>query len=277
MKGKVLTGLAALTLFDIAAAHAEPAFNWTGYYLGANFGYRWADVNGNAPFAAPPVSGILSPTTFPIGTTPFSLWPNTGVLGVQAGYNWQFSPLWLVGLEADFDWGHGQASESFTFFDSLTGATGTGQLSAETDWSASIRGRVGYVAGPWLLYATGGASFLHVEMSGASAFSGFHCNDETIDICIDGFATGSSSSFSDGKTLPGFVIGTGFEYMLAKNVLFRVEYLFADYGHVSFGPVSINGVSCPVSEPCISSTQSGTVSANLTTQTIRLGISRLFP
>lgn len=275
MKGKVLTGLAALTLLDIAAAHAQPAYDWTGYYVGANFGFRWADLSGNAPFAGPP-----DPTgSFPVENTPFSLWPNTGIMGFQGGYNWQVSPTWVLGLEGDFDWGDGRASTSFSFFDPTTGSTGSGIVSTAIDWSTSIRGRVGYASGPWLLYATGGASFLHATMSGSSSFSGTIC---TFTDCYDGYATASSSFFSEGKMLPGFVVGIGVEHPLAQQWLFRVEYLFADYGRPSFGPVNMNGSSaCYVAftTPCgtFTSMQTGTVSTNLTTQTVRFGISLKFP
>jgi outer membrane immunogenic protein len=274
MKVKVLTGLAALTLFDIAAAHAQPAYNWTGYYVGANFGFRGAGQSGNAPLAGQPdTTG-----SFPVDNTPFSFGPDSGIIGFQGGYNLQVSPVWVLGLEGDFDWGHGRDSTSFTFVDPSSGSTGSGQVSTAIDWSASIRGKVGYTTGPTLLYATGGASFLRATMSGSSSFSGTIC---TFFDCLDGFATTSSSSFSESKTLPGFVVGTGLEYMLTQRWLLRVEYLFADYGHPSFGPVGMNGSSAcfVVFTPCgtTTSTQSGSVSTNLTTQTVRAAISFKFP
>ena len=50
MRGKALTGLAALTLFDIATAHAQPpVYNWAGFYAGINGGYEWGSVSGTFP------------------------------------------------------------------------------------------------------------------------------------------------------------------------------------------------------------------------------------
>src|SRR2546423_1672121 len=73
--------------------------------------------------------------------------------GVQAGYNWQFNPTWLLGIEADFDWA-GQRGR-FTFADpAALGQTGTVQ--ANIDWIATVRARFGFITGNSLWYVTGG-------------------------------------------------------------------------------------------------------------------------
>jgi outer membrane immunogenic protein len=84
-----------------------PAYNWTGWYVGANGGYGWNDPtvtftpNDPAAFDATcggAFAGIATcapPTSFGI---------NGGFGGSQAGYNWQFSPQWVAGVETDFDW-----------------------------------------------------------------------------------------------------------------------------------------------------------------------------
>jgi len=61
-----------------------PVFTWTGFYLGGNVGYSWGDWNraglaGGTGISKPSVDGWL--------------------LGIQGGYNWQISPIWVVGLE----------------------------------------------------------------------------------------------------------------------------------------------------------------------------------
>ncbi len=101
MKRKTLSGLAALTLFDIAAAHAQtPAqLAFAGTYVGVHAGYRWADLDASVPIggfplvtwareslqcfrlALPCVLGRCFPL---IGQTP-SLHPNGGVFGLLAG------------------------------------------------------------------------------------------------------------------------------------------------------------------------------------------------
>ena len=59
--------------------------------------------------------------------------------GVHAGYNWQGPSNLVVGLEADVG-----------FLD-------------DVDYLSSIRGRLGYGAGPALIYATGGVAFVGLD------------------------------------------------------------------------------------------------------------------
>jgi opacity protein-like surface antigen len=64
----------------IAPPLALPAYDWSGPYLGANFGGSWS--NGTASIAG---------TAWDPGATPF-------VGGFELGYNWQFHRA-LVGVE----------------------------------------------------------------------------------------------------------------------------------------------------------------------------------
>src|SRR5215469_7212154 len=113
-KRATLSGVAALTLFDIAAAQAQtpPAFSWTGFYVGGNAGYRWANVDGTAPIGGFPIvtPGFPGTVVFPTVETSFSVHPNGGVLGVHGGYNSQVSPTFLIGVEGDVSWGKGSSS-----------------------------------------------------------------------------------------------------------------------------------------------------------------------
>src|SRR5437870_13770138 len=71
------------------------AYNWTGFYIGANVGGHFAKddiIDVNSPISVSP-RGILG--------------------GLQVGYNWQVGRL-LLGLEFDGDWLGGAASGSVT-------------------------------------------------------------------------------------------------------------------------------------------------------------------
>ena len=98
MKGIVLGSLALIAIgVSIPAFAADmpvkapppPArtapYNWSGLYVGANFGGAWTSGNLNIPG-----------NNFYGGLTEF-------IAGVQAGYNFQFGHL-LFGVEGDFDW-----------------------------------------------------------------------------------------------------------------------------------------------------------------------------
>jgi outer membrane immunogenic protein len=280
VKRKALTGLAALTLFDIAAAHAQaPVANqWTGYYVGGHAGYRWAQVDGSAPYAGLPVYDAFFNPSFPVFTTPLSFNPKNGVVGIHGGYNAQVSARWLTGFEADFSFGRGSATNSIFQIDPVNFTSGTVSFSASVDWSATLRGRVGYTVGPSLFYATGGLAVTQVSISANGSFGGgdsFACGD--FFTCI--YSTGSTSTFSSKKTLVGGVVGAGIEQLLGRNVMLRVEYLFAYYGNVNFGNAVINSTYFDnyICVCTINSTASGPVSATVSTQTVRLGLSYRLP
>jgi outer membrane immunogenic protein len=90
---------------------AAPIYNWTGFYLGAHAGYRWAngDLTSAAYIFDPPFL-FIDPVAFPARSESYDL--NGGIVGVHGGYNYQFAPNWLVGVEGDWTWG--KASDSKT-------------------------------------------------------------------------------------------------------------------------------------------------------------------
>jgi outer membrane immunogenic protein len=112
---KLATAIAAIALIGTPAfAQAPPpppapVYNWTGWYVGVNAGASFGNVKTdfNAPTTVAgtfTVSGVGSAS----GTSTFDIagnntnYPNGFMGGGQIGYNWQYSPLIVVGLEADF-------------------------------------------------------------------------------------------------------------------------------------------------------------------------------
>ena len=102
------------------------AYNWTGFYIGANGGGGWGH----------------------------SWWINaTGVhlsgaqAGGTAGYNWQFGSA-VVGLEGDLDWSNLKGTS--------TSALCPGGCTTSDNWLSTVRGRAGYAFGGVLPYVTGG-------------------------------------------------------------------------------------------------------------------------
>src|SRR6267154_5941655 len=69
---------------------AQPlGYNWNGFYIGAHLGGAWAsrDFTQTIAGAALVEAGTNKPS---------------GIMGGgQIGYNWQFAPNWLLGVEAD--------------------------------------------------------------------------------------------------------------------------------------------------------------------------------
>jgi opacity protein-like surface antigen len=232
---KLLVGLASLTLVDIAVAAAGPlpADTWSGFYLGGHAGYRWADAN----FSGPGYNVDSDFGTFSIPPRSESYRLDNGIVGIQAGYNYMITPKLLIGVEGDWDWGSSTASNQSGFTGIASASDGFSLSSAskvQLTWEATVRGRVGVVNGPWLLYGTGGIAFTHVNWTDTSTGSVLLAGD---------LVDPSSSSNSGGGLLTGVALGAGVEYMLTSKWIGRVEYLFEDFGSVSvpFGFVTQTG------------------------------------
>lgn len=169
MRNKFISSLAGaafsfavsgLAFAQIPPSAPAPVYNWTGWYVGGNvgvsFGRAKTDFN-----VAPTV--ILGQTVNPGFANPDNeVEPSGFVGGGQIGYNWQYSPLIVVGLEADFQGSLERDSANFSnpidinFIGSgspirtaVTDPIGTAftDYTTKIDWFGTVRGRVGYVFG----------------------------------------------------------------------------------------------------------------------------------
>jgi outer membrane immunogenic protein len=117
---------------DLGPVNVVPPvpFTWTGFTLGANVGAAWSTIQDNG-LGGGSASSVMG--------------------GVSAGYNWQFSPFWVAGIEGDSSWAD------------LTVPAGSGDV----NWIASVRARLGWTATPTtLVYATGGVAWSNVSIQG---------------------------------------------------------------------------------------------------------------
>ena len=189
----VCTAIAGL-LAVAGPAHAENIFtntnsilNWAGFYAGAVGGF-------GAGHGITDTTGIS--TTVPL---------NGGIAGVTGGFNKQYDKL-VLGIEGDIAWSGQSGSATCVLDPSYT-------CHANLDWIGSLRGRLGYATGRMLIFATGGAAFLHGK-SYITKPGG-----------IGPFLTGS---YSDSYL--GWTAGIGIEYALTERLSVKAEYAYADYG-----------------------------------------------
>lgn len=157
---------------------APAVHDWTGWYGGLNYGSAVAQMRGTNAAGTIDRAG-----------TGYSV-------GVQGGYNWQFDPHWVGGVEADINW----LGIDRTFQD----WGGDGNFGVKTDWYGTIRGRVGYSSSPSLFYVTGGGAFVNVE--------------------------NRRNAVRPSETAGGWTAGWGIETMLGGNWTARSEYLYIDAG-----------------------------------------------
>ena len=113
---------------------ATPPYDWSGFYVGANFGGAWTSSSLNIPG-----NNLYG------GLTEF-------VGGVQAGYNIQYGHL-LFGVEGDFD--------GAAFAHPVLPAPTLGSVSHS--WIGTAAGRLGLVEDLWLLYAKVGGGWVHSD------------------------------------------------------------------------------------------------------------------
>jgi hypothetical protein len=157
---KLAAAIAAIALIGTPAfaqvPPPVPVYNWTGWYvggnLGASFGSAKTDFNGPATvaFSSRPLgTGMAN-----IAVAGFDqVYPSGFIGGGQIGFNWQFSPVWVVGLEADFQGAdekeHSNLTNNFSapiFGGSVTGIlTGTSVTDYQTkiEWFGTARVRAG--------------------------------------------------------------------------------------------------------------------------------------
>ncbi len=198
-----------------------PAYSWTGFYFGANGGF--GGDRYEYPFSVGAIPALaLGPVS---GTSTLN---SSGFFGgAQLGYNWQFAPAWVVGVESDFDLADIQGMA----ITNTTSPAASGSLGTRLDWFGTVRGRVGVLVTPSaLLYATGGWAYGHTtSMANASAL-------------------GLSVGASVGQDQNGWTVGGGLEYALNQWISFKTEYLFVNLGSNTVASGVSAGVPFSLSE-----------------------------
>ena len=117
--------LAIAPQLNTAVYSPARAFDWSGFYAGANVGYGWGEMTGNGTALPENLKGILG--------------------GVQAGYNYDFGGF-VLGLEGDI-----QLSDM-----KYVQTTPTGSTSFGIDAAGSVRARAGLPIDRFMPFVTGG-------------------------------------------------------------------------------------------------------------------------
>jgi high affinity Mn2+ porin len=202
---RVLAGLAfgVLSLDSAVAAdiplkapRTQQVYDWTGLYFGAHAGFGRGD--SSATLRDPAVAATTNTFGGPIG-------------GLQAGYNIQLPSRIVLGFEADVSFPNYIDGNSVI----STLATAKSYVVEQMDFVGSARGRLGYAAGPWLFYATGGLAFTGERFLNTPAIG------------------------SDEKKLGmrvGWAAGGGVEVAFAPHWSLKLEYLYSEFqnGGVQF-------------------------------------------
>ena len=191
-----------------------PVFTWTGAYFGINAGYAF-DHEGS--FTTVGTFGGARQTVSSDGFTG----------GGQIGYNYQLPGFGggfggpgsglVIGLEADASYTDLDRTRNVGVF----GVTGT--LRSDLDFLGTVRGRLGYSFGQFLIYGTGGF-----------AYGG-----------VNNQISGLGQTFTRDRIETGYAYGGGIEYALPTSsflnffkssaVTIKAEYLHYDLGRTTIG------------------------------------------
>ena len=182
--------------YSKAPAYTAPAvvYNWTGFYIGGHVGGAFTDG-----------TNLLGSDARFLG-------------GVQGGFDYQFAPNWVMGIEAQYSWLGGRNNGGVLF-------PGGTLVTGNSDQLGSATGRLGYTWGPALLYAKGGYAWRDNNNNGVS---------------VGGVPAAFTAS---GNHKDGYTVGAGLDYMFAPNWSAKAEYQYYNFGNTTFtsGPADIVG------------------------------------
>ncbi len=226
--------------------------NWTGFYLGGQWGY--GDSNGDfSNSTQTPIAFVLRDSAIESVSDPSAL-PVLGhadttamSYGAFAGYNSQWQNL-MLGFEANFN--HTTAAlnapstpigrsglsdgkgDSYTVVISATGTM--------TDLNYIVlRGRAGLILGNFLPYAFIGPAVGMANVNVTAAVQGT-CDAGSNADC-SGFAFFANAG-SDSALLYGGAVGAGLDYAVTQHLFLRgeFEYLrFAEFDDVTIAVTSV--------------------------------------
>jgi outer membrane immunogenic protein len=201
---------------DLPYRKAAPAYvppppppMWTGFYAGLNLGGGWSAKSVN-PYALSPYVSATGAVHFLPGNDNGGSSAGGVVGGGQIGYNFQFTPNVVVGVETDFQGTSMRSGGNRNFLlypdpvipgSYLLPLWPAGNPGVAVNWFGTVRGRAGFLFTPTLMvYGTAGFAY-----GGVSA----------------GFSNQSN-------TRTGWTAGGGVEWMFLPNWSAKAEYLYTD-------------------------------------------------
>lgn len=248
--------LAAAAAAVAAPAAAQDTVDWTGFYVGGSAGVSWGDSSIGTRIGQGTGTVVIPPADLNrLNQVQDEKDNRSGFQGgLQGGYNQQMGN-WVLGIETDigfFDTGR-KDTNSFTSTvftpPAVTGPTYTLDQEIDTGWLWTVRPRIGYASGAWMVYGTAGLAMSDVKLTTRLS---------------DNRTPANRVEVHDSTTKTGWIAGLGGAYMFSPNWSVRGEWLYTDLGHVSDTATTPNGFAILTSK--------GDVNANI----VRVGVDYKF-
>lgn len=203
---------------------ASGARDWSGLHAGVHAGGGFAQTWGSTTAGDGSANAIAATESADLGL-------DSGVFGVQAGYNWQFDSRMVLGVEADWSktWMSGRQKAVSTEGTLADAGALQAQTFYDVDWMSTMRGVVGFAPdNRWMIYGTGGLAFAHESQSREQYVS---TNYPSYPL---GTETGIVGTEKDEATRIGWTIGGGGEYALSDHWSINANYGYARFGKQNF-------------------------------------------
>jgi len=218
--GMVAFSLAALTMYaGPAQAQDVGQKALSGFYVGALVGYA---------------DGTYSSDT----SAEIDHEPSGGLLGVQMGWSRPSGPI-IFGIDGDIAYTKIEGEDTIT----LQGFKS--DVTHDINYLGTLRARLGFMAGPVLIYGTAGLAVADLDNKIVVSYNGQHVGSD------------EESSWHTGWTA-----GVGVEYPITPNLALGAEYLYIDMGKEE---VTMNIGGYPMTDK-----------GDLNLNTIRLGVKYRF-
>jgi outer membrane immunogenic protein len=154
--------------------------NWEGVYLGVFGGYGSGSVTDEDDY------GFFDDED--------SMGIDGWLVGVNAGANFYITDGIVGGIVGDIAWSNIEGYDDYY------------ETQYNIDWQGSLRGKLGFDAGAFMPYLTGGLAFANAS--------------------IDQY----DGSYSDSQTHIGWTVGAGVEVAVTEDVSLDLLYRYSDFG-----------------------------------------------
>lgn len=158
--------------------------------------------------------------------------------GVQVGYNYQYAPGFVIGVQGDYAWADADGSHDSTKEFGVA-------YHSKVNSIATVTGRFGYASDRLLGYLRGGVAWERNDFWATTTILG--------------------TAYTASVTRPGWTVGIGAEYAVT-----RFLSSFVEYGYYNFGTRQIEFT------PQVSGLRTGFLDITQTTNVVRVGINYRF-
>ena len=204
------------SLDTVASSPVPSGPNWSGFYLGMN----WGAAKGTTDWSKPTGFATLASTnpSFARAGDDIGLFA-----GITAGYNYQTGP-WVIGAEADISAANINSNAKCSGSTGFAGYGMSWRCGSETNWIGSLAPRVGYAFGNSLLFAKVGLAYANSD----SKLSYPRRNGQR--------------EVSKSSSRYGLALGLGYEHNLGGNWSAKAEYAYYNFGSKAFSGTDRDGV-----------------------------------